>query len=63
MSPSQLSACVCAGAIVFACMLVCFQLGRADASVRLRSACDVESPDRIHLKRGYYSEVRHAQFR
>ena len=63
MSGAQLSACVCAGVIVFACMWVCFQMGRADASIRLRSACDVESPDRIHLKPGFYSEVRHAQFR
>lgn len=63
MSGAHLSACVCAGAIVFTCMLVCFQLGRNDASVRLRSACDVEQSDRIHLKPGFYNEVRHAQFR
>lgn len=63
MSGAHLSACVCAGVIVFSCMWVCFQLGRADTSVRLRSACDVESPDRIHLKPGYYAEVSRAQFR
>lgn len=58
MSGAHLSACVCAAVIVFACMLVCFQLGRADASVRLRSACDVQQEDRMHLKPGYYAEVR-----
>lgn len=63
MSGAQLSACVVAGAIVFACMLVCFQLGRYDAAVKIRSACDVQQEERIHLKPGYYSEVRHAQFR
>lgn len=57
MSPGQLSACIVAGAIVFGCMLVCFQLGRADASVRLRSACDVQQEQRIHLKPGYYARV------
>lgn len=63
MSPSQLSACVVAGAIVFACMIVCFNLGRYAAPVKIRSACDIEQSDRIHLKPGYYNEVRHAQFR
>jgi len=63
MTASQLSACVVAGAIVFGCMLVCFQLGRYDAAVRIRSACDVDQQDRIHLKPGYYAEVSRAQFR
>lgn len=57
MSGAHLSACVCAGVIVFACMWVCFQLGRADTSVRLRSACDVQQEQRIHLKPGYYARV------
>ena len=63
MSGAQLSACVCAGVIVFTCMVICFQLGRYNAAVQIRSACDVQQEDRIHLKPGFYSEVRHAQFR
>lgn len=63
MSPSHLSACVVAGAIVFACMIICFNLGRYNAAIQIRSACDVQQEDRVHLKPGFYSEVRHAQFR
>ena len=63
MSGAHLSACVCAAVIVFACMVICFQLGRYNAAVQIRSACDVQQEDRIHLKPGYYAEVSRAQFR
>lgn len=55
MTPSQASATAVACAIVFGCMLICFNLGRYDSAVKIRSACDVEQ--RSHLKAGYYVEV------
>lgn len=51
MSPSHLSACVVAGAIVFACMIICFNMGRLH-SATLRSACDLD--DREGLKAAWY---------
>lgn len=51
----QASATAIACAIVFGCMIVCFNLGRYDAAVKIRSACDVQ--DRSGLKAGYYSVV------
>ena len=55
MTPTQASATAVTCAIVFACMIVCFNLGRYDSAVKIRSACDVET--RHHLKAGYYTEV------
>lgn len=55
MTPSQASATAIACAIVFACMIVSFNLGRYDSAVKIRSACDVET--RSHLKAGYYTVV------
>lgn len=52
MSPGQLSACVCAGAIVFTCMILCFNMGRYNAAVQIRSACDLD--DREGLKAAWY---------
>jgi len=56
MTPFNVSAVAVASAIVFGCMIVSFNLGRYDAAVKIRSACDVEN--RSHLKAGYYVEVR-----
>ena len=53
--PTQASATAIACAIVFGCMIACFNLGRYDAAVKIRSACDVDN--RSHLKAGYYVEV------
>jgi hypothetical protein len=55
MTPFNVSATAVACAIVFGCMIVSFNLGRYDAAVKIRSACDVET--RHHLKAGYYTEV------
>jgi hypothetical protein len=55
MTPFNISATAIACAIVFGCMIVSFNLGRYDAAVKIRSACDVDN--RGHLKAGYYTEV------
>lgn len=55
ITPFQASATAIACAIVFGCMIVSFNLGRYDAAVKIRSACDVDN--RSHLKAGYYSVV------
>ncbi len=55
MTPAQASATVITCAIVFGCMIVSFNIGRYDAAVKIRSACDVDN--RSHLKAGYYTEV------
>jgi hypothetical protein len=56
MNPFNVSAVAVACAIVFGCMIACFNLGRYDAAVKIRSACDVDN--RSHLKAGYYTLVR-----
>jgi len=56
MSPGEASATAVACSIVFALMIVSFNLGRHDAVMKLRSACDVEN--RSHLKAGYYTPAR-----
>ena len=55
ITPFNISAVAVACAIVFGCMIVAFNLGRHDAAVKIRSACDVQ--DRSGLKVGYYTEV------
>lgn len=55
LTPTQASATAIASAIVFGCMIVSFNIGRYDAAVKIRSACDVDN--RGHLKAGYYVEV------
>jgi hypothetical protein len=55
MTPFNVSAVAVASAIVFGCMIVSFNIGRYDAAVKIRSACDVDN--RSHLKAGYYTEV------
>ena len=55
MTPFNVSATVIACAIVFGCMIVAFNMGRYDAAVKIRLACDVQ--DRSGLKAGYYSVV------
>lgn len=55
ITPFNISAVAVTCAIVFGCMIVAFNLGRYDAAVKIRSACDVT--DRSHLKAGYYVEV------
>ena len=51
MRPEQISMTVCACAIVFACMIICFNMGRLQAAT-LRSACDLD--DREGLKAAWY---------
>jgi hypothetical protein len=55
ITPTQASAIAVTCAIVFGCMIVSFNIGRYDAAVKIRSACDVDN--RSHLKAGYYTEV------
>ena len=55
ITPFNISAVAVACAIVFGCMIVAFNIGRYDAAVKIRSACDVDN--RSHLKAGYYTEV------
>jgi hypothetical protein len=52
MTPAQASATACACAIVFACMILCFNMGRYNAAVQIRSACDLD--DREGLKAAWY---------
>jgi hypothetical protein len=56
ITPTQASAIAVTCAIVFGCMIVSFNIGRYDAAVKIRSACDVDN--RSHLKAGYYTLVR-----
>jgi len=56
MNPFNVSAVAVACAIVFGCMIVSFNIGRYDSTVKIRSACDVI--DRSGLKKGYYTLVR-----
>ena len=55
ITPFNISAVAVTCAIVFGCMIVAFKIGRYDAAVKIRSACDVDN--RGHLKAGYYTAV------
>ena len=55
MTPAQASAAIIAFAILCGCMIVALNIGRYEATVKIRSACDVD--DRHHPKAGYYTEV------
>jgi len=55
ITPFNISAVAVTCAIVFGCMIVAFKIGRYDAAVKIRSACDVDN--RSHLKAGYYTAV------
>jgi hypothetical protein len=55
ITPTQASATAVACALVFWAMIVCYNIGRANPTTQLRSACDVI--DRDGLKAGYYTTV------
>lgn len=56
MTPGQASACAVCCALVFWMMIVSYNIGRANPSTQLRSACDVA--DRDGLKANYYKPAR-----
>ena len=55
VTPTQASAIATGLAVAILVFIIAFNLGRYDAVVKIRSACDVDN--RSHLKAGYYTEV------